>query len=136
MWQRQWPNLSLTENKMVSGVFYENIPLIKITVGWGQSVQTPFVILDTGFTGDLQVTPKIAVELGLQIIGVTPVRIANGQVVQLPTALALAAMEGAINYIEVIISNGMPLAGISFLSKFSYKAAVDCKYRTVVLQRV
>lgn len=49
---------------MVSGVFVENTPFIKVAVAWGQSVQTPFVILDTGFTGDLQVTPKIARELG------------------------------------------------------------------------
>lgn len=56
---------------MVSGVFVENIPFIRVAVGWGQSVQAPFVVLDTGFTGDLQVTQKIAKELGLQVVGVT-----------------------------------------------------------------
>jgi predicted aspartyl protease len=121
---------------MVNGVFVENIPLIQVIVAWGQAVQAPFVVLDTGFTGDLQVTPKIARELGLQVVGVTPARIANGQIVQVPTALALAAMEGAVNYIQILISDSIPLAGISFLSKFSYKAVVDCKYRTVALQRV
>jgi len=121
---------------MVSGVFVENIPLIKVVVAWGQAVQALFVVLDTGFTGDLQVTPKIARELGLQVVGITPSRIANGQIVQVPTALAVAAMEGAINYIQVLISESMPLAGISFLSKFGYKASVDCKYRTVALERM
>ncbi|MEK7562672.1 MAG: hypothetical protein AAB509_03265 [Patescibacteria group bacterium] len=121
---------------MVSGVFVENIPFIKVVVAWGQSVQAPFVVLDTGFTGDLQVTPKIANELGLKIIGVTPTRIANGQVVQVQTALAIASMEGTRNYIQVLISESMPLAGISFLSKFGYKAEVDCKYRTVKLERM
>jgi len=58
---------------MVLGTFYEDIPLIKIVVAWGQSVQSPYFVLDTGFTGDLQVTPKIAKELGLHITGVTPV---------------------------------------------------------------
>jgi predicted aspartyl protease len=121
---------------MLSGVFVENIPLIKVVVGWGQSVQAPFVILDTGFTGDLQVTPKIAQELGLQVAGVTRTQIANGQIIEVPVALAIAAMEGAINYIQVLISDSMPLAGISFLSKFGYKASVDCKYRTVMLERM
>ena len=121
---------------MVNGVFVENTPFIKVAVGWGQSVQTPFVVLDTGFTGDLQVTQKIAKELGLQVVGVTKAQIANGQVIEVPVALAIVAMEGAVNYIQVLISESMPLAGISFLSKFGYKAVVDCKYRTVVLERM
>jgi len=119
---------------MVRGEFYENIPLVKIVVAWGQAVQTPYFILDTGFTGDLQVTPKIATELGRQVIGVTQARIANGAVIHVPVALALASMEGVINHINVLISESMPLAGISFLTKFGYKAIVDCKYRTVTLE--
>ncbi len=121
---------------MVNGVFVENIPLIKVIVGWGQSVKAPFFVLDTGFTGDLQVTQKIAKELGLEVVGVTKTQIANGQVIEVPVALAIAAMEGVENYIQVLISESMPLAGISFLSKFGYKATVDCKYRTVALERM
>jgi len=121
---------------MVRGVFVENIPFVRVVVGWGQSVQASFVVLDTGFTGDIQVTPKIATELGLRVVGITKSRIANGQIVDVPTALALASMEGVANYIQILISESMPLAGISFLSKFNYKAIVDCKYRTVVLEKV
>lgn len=136
MLPKRWRNPLLKISNMVQGVFYENIPLINIIVAWGQSVQAPYVVLDTGFTGDLQVTPKIAKELGLQVTGVTPTRIANGDIIQSPTALAIASMEGVVNYIQVLISESMPLAGISFLSKFNYKAVVDCKYRTVVLEKV
>jgi len=121
---------------MVSGVFVENTPFIKVVVAWGRAVQAPFVVLDTGFTGDLQVTQRMAKELGLQVVGVTKTQIANGQVIEIPVALAIAAMEGAENYIQIFISESMPLAGISFLSKFGYKATVDCKYRTVVLERM
>lgn len=122
---------------MISGTFVQNnIPVIKVLVAWGQAIQTPFFILDTGFTGDLQVTPQIARDLGLKVTGVTNTRIANGQIVPVPTALAIAAMEGAINYIQVLISESMPLAGISFLTKFNYKAIVNCKYKTVILERV
>ena len=52
------------------------------------------------------------------------------------STLAIAGMEGASNYIQVLISDSMPLVGISFLSKFNYKAAVDCKHKTVMLERV
>lgn len=122
---------------MVSGLFVQNnIPVVKVAVAWGQAIQTPFFILDTGFTGDLQVTPAIAKELGLQVTGVTNTRIANGQIVAVPTAQAIASMEGAVNFIQVLISESMPLAGISFLSKFNYKAIVDCKYKTVTLEMV
>jgi len=121
---------------MVSGIFVGNTPLLKVIVAWGQSVQTPFVILDTGFTGDLQVTPKMARELGLQVFGVTKAQIADGQVIDVPVALAIAVMEGAVNYIQVLISNSMPLVGIGFLSKFGYKAMVDCRYRVVMLERM
>lgn len=114
----------------------ENAPLIKVIIGWGQSVQAPFVILDTGFTGDLQVTPKIAQELSLKVTGVTKARIADGKIIEVPVALAMATMEGATNYIQVLISDSMPLAGISFLSKFNYKAVVDCKYKTIILERM
>ena len=137
MWPKQWRNVLLkVKNNMVNGKFIENTPWIKVLIAWGQSVQVPFVILDTGFTGDLQVTPKIAQELGLKVIGVTKMQIANGQIVEVSVALAIAAMEGAMNYIQVLISESMPLVGISFLSKFSYKATVDCKHRTVALERV
>ena len=112
----------------------ENAPFIKIALAWGRSVQTPFVILDTGFTGDLQVTPKIAREMGLEVTGVTKAQIANGQVLDVPVALALAAMEGIVQTIEVLISESVPLVGISFLTKFGYKAIVDCKHRTVALE--
>ena len=46
----------------------------------------------------------------------------TGFTVEVSTALAIAVMEGAMNYIDVLISDSMPLVGISFLSKFSYKA--------------
>ena len=124
---------------MIKGEFVGksyNVPLVKVLVAWGQAIQTPFFILDTGFTGDLQVTPQISEELGLEVTGVTNVGIANGQIVAVPTALAIASMEGKKDYINVLISNSSPLAGINLLSKFSYKAIVDCKNKTVALKRV
>ncbi len=120
---------------MIEGLFTDNLPVIQVAVAWGQAVQTPFVILDTGFSGDLQVTPATAQGLGLEVVGVTKSKIASGQVIDVPVALAIASMEGATNDIQVMIANSLPLAGIGFLSKFGYKAIVDCKNRTVVLEK-
>lgn len=135
---KQWQEHSLQQPqiicKMINGTFVNNTPLIKVVVAWGQSVQASFVVLDTGFTGDLQVTPKIATELGLKVVGVTKTQIANGQIIQVPVALAIASMEGVAILIQVLISDSFPLAGISFLTKFGYKALVDCKYRIISLE--
>ncbi len=136
MQPRLWHSLLWGLVLMVKGTFVENVPWVKVLLGYGRAIQTPFVVLDTGFTGDLQVTPKIAKELGLVVTSITPTRIANGQVVQIPTALAVAAMEGHRVVIDVLISESMPLVGISFLTKFSYKAVVDCKNQLVVLERM
>jgi len=120
---------------MITGVFDENTPLFNVVVAWGRAVQSQFVVLDTGFTGDLQVTPQMAKDLGLAVASVTRMKDANGEVKEKPTALAFATMEGETETIDVLISESDPLAGISFLSKFGYKATVDCKYRTVQLEK-
>ncbi len=118
---------------MINGIFIGDVPWVETVIGWGQSVQKPLAILDTGFSGDLQITPKIAQELGLKSTNIVRVQIANGQIVSVPVALALASMEGRQIYVQVLISESAPLLGISFLTKFSYKAVVDCKNRTVAL---
>jgi len=122
---------------MVTGKFVDgDKPMVQALIASGQAIQNPFFVLDTGFTGDLQVTPQIAKELGLDLSGVTNARIANGKIIPVPTAVALAGMEGLQLYATVLVSDGMPLLGISFLEKFGYKAIVDCKYKTVTLERV
>lgn len=120
---------------MIQGGFTGNIPFIKIGLTWGGLVQTPFAVLDTGFTGDLQVTPLIAKELRLEIMGFIAIKVATGQIIEVPVAAAVASMEGLQSPIEVLISESMPLVGINFLSKFGYKATVDCKNRKVFLER-
>ncbi len=92
-------------------------------------------ILDTGFTGDLQVPKGWARELGLTINSIEQWTIADGSKVNVPQALAIAGMEGIANRVQVGITNGSSLAGIGFLTKFGYRAIVDTKHRTVVLDK-
>lgn len=120
---------------MLEGILYRNTPIIKITVAKGNAVQTPFVILDTGFTGDLAATPQLAKELGLKAFGITTMGLANGVKVNVPVSIAISYMEGSIDYITVLICKGSPLIGIGFLTKFNYKAIVDCKNKIVRLEK-
>ncbi|GAH71867.1 unnamed protein product, partial [marine sediment metagenome] len=105
-----------------------------IVLAFGHAIQRPYVILDTGFTGDVQVTPRMARELGLRVRGVTPVLTATGTVSDLPVAVAVVSMEGITKYVNILISNGLPSVGISFLAKFRYRVLLD--YRTILLQRI
>lgn len=121
---------------MISGFFVDNVPWIEVILTWRDVLYKTAVILDTGFSGDVQVSPKIAKQLLLPAFGTSDVRIANGAVVKTPVVLAATNMEGVHMNIRVLVSEGPPLAGINFLSKFAYKAIVDCKNKTVALAKV
>ncbi len=99
-------------------------------------IQTPFFLLDTGFSGDIAVTEEMGKELGLKFDAVLPLEVATGEIKNFPIASAFATMEGITLYVTAILVRGRPLVGISFLEKFQYKAVVDCKYKTVELNRV
>ncbi len=122
---------------MVNGTFVEtDKPMVPAVIAWNQSVQSPHFILDTGFTGELVVTPQIANDLGLEVSSIIPVRLAGNRIVNLPTATAIAVMEGQRLYVTVFISEGWPLLGIGFMQKFNYKAIIDTKNQTVSLELV
>lgn len=119
---------------MVTGIISGRMPLVQITVGYGLAVQEPLAILDTGFTGDLQIPEEIAKELDLEPIGVASVKMADGNDIELATAMAVVSMENETRAVEVIISDGAPLIGMDLLYKFGYKAIVDCKKDEVKLE--
>ena len=120
---------------MIKGFFIKDVPWVEVTIGWEEAAQTSLAVLDTGFSGDLQITPKLAKELNLKSTTAVSVQIASGQIVDVPITTAVSSMEGEKQYVKVLISDSTPLLGITFLSKFSYKAIVDCKNRTVALKK-
>ncbi len=120
---------------MIQGYFDGNTPMVGVVVGSGEIAYTQSVLLDTGFTGDLQITPQLAKELNLSVSVVENMMVADGRIVAVPTAFAFVEMEGIKKYIRVLISESMSLMGISLLSRFQYKAIVDCKYKTVALEK-
>jgi predicted aspartyl protease len=120
---------------MIQGYFKGNIPLVNVLVAWGRATQAPAVVLDTGFTGDLQITPQLAKELDINAKIVTKMQMADGSIVNVKMAFAFVVMEGVKKYVEVLISEGSSLIGINLLSSFQYKAIIDCKYKTVILEK-
>ena len=42
---------------MITGRFVGDTPFIQVTVLGRDNSQSPFFVLDTGFSGDLQITP-------------------------------------------------------------------------------
>lgn len=122
---------------MVEGKFQTNdnpTPMVPAVISWDGGVQTPFFILDTGFTGDLAVTEEMATDLGLTFDTVSPMKTATGEIQLMRTATAFATMEGETLYVTAILVKGKPLLGISFMQKFKYKAIVDCKNLKVSLE--
>ena len=120
---------------MIEGYFAGNSPMFNVVVGFGQFAQIPEVLLDTGFTGDLQITPQLAKDLGLEMTGIEKMIVADGSIVSVSTSFAFVELEGVKKYIRVLISESISLAGISLLSRFQYKAIVDCKYKKVILEK-
>src|ERR1043165_1393633 len=118
---------------MAEGNFVDgDKPVVQAVISWHDAAQEPFFVLGTGFTGDLFVTPEIAGELGLEVSGVMDGK--GGDIINMPTATAIAVMEGKKLYLTAVFAKGWPLLGISFLQKFSYQAIVDCRHKKVRLE--
>lgn len=118
---------------MISGTFVKNVPAVPVTLNWLKRAEESLFVLDTGFSGDLQITPETATELGLSKINAANVQLANGNIVSLPATFAIALMEGKAERVQILISKGLSFAGIGFLTKFGFTAIVDCENKTVAL---
>ena len=120
---------------MIKGVIYNNRPLISVIVGWRLGVQDTVVLVDTGFTGELKISPEKALELGLQITHTERVTLADEKTVYMQASLALVSMEGVMNVVNVLVSQGTPLVGVGLLRRFGYALNMDVKYNSLVLQK-
>lgn len=120
---------------MISGVLGKaNRPLIPLVVGWNRGVQEMVALIDTGFSGELKIPPKMIDELGLEVTHVEQVLLANGEHAYMQASLAFVAMEGATQEVNVLISEGPAVIGGGLLKLFGYKLIVDYKGDSVVLE--
>jgi len=120
---------------MIKGIVHNNRPLISLIIGWKLGVQEIIALVDTGFTGELKISPDKAVELGLETTHTEPVKLADENIVNMEASLAIVSMEGAVNVVDVLIAKGMPIIGVGLMRRFGYALNIDLKYNTLNLQR-
>jgi len=121
---------------MIGGIVgKENRPLIPLVVGWNRGVQEITAMVDTGFSGELKVPPKMIDELGLRVTHAQPVLLANGTSTTMRASLAFVAMEGDTKEVNVLISEGRAVIGGGLLKLFGYKLIVDYKEDSVTLEK-
>ncbi len=111
--------------------FFDNKVLLSIQIAHKGKVQDPVFLLDTGFSGDLLITPEIARELELESDAVSDVVIVNGEKITMESGSLLASMSYKIKEMEVLISKGIPLIGMGFFNKFKSEIIIDCDKKIV-----
>lgn len=111
------------------------MPLISLIVGWKLGVQETIALVDTGFTGELKISPEKALELGLEITHTEPVTLADENTVNMEASLALVSIEGIANVVNVLVAKGMPIIGVGLLRRFGYALNMEVKYNSLILQR-
>lgn len=121
---------------MIQGVIRKDSrPAISLFVGWDLGVRDIIAIVDTGFSGELKVPPRMIEELGLNITHAQPVLLATEEITQVPAALAFVAMDGTTEEVDVLITEGMPVVGVGLLKRFGFKLTIDFKDNTVLLEK-
>ncbi|HLC63736.1 MAG TPA: hypothetical protein VJK25_00100 [Patescibacteria group bacterium] len=120
---------------MIKGTVHNNRPLISLIVGWKLGVQEIIALVDTGFTGELKISPEKVRELGLQTTHTEKVTLADENIVDMEASLALVSMEGITNVVNVLIAKGIPIIGVGLLRRFRYALNMDVKYNALILQK-
>ena len=118
---------------MIKGVVHNNYPIIKIKVGWRFEAQEFIAIIDTGFTGDLKLSPKKALGLGLQVTHTESVELGNRQKISMQAALAVVSLEGIQKTVKVLIAPGVSMIGVGLMKRFASTLTIDFKYDVLTL---
>lgn len=120
---------------MIQGFFHGNLAYISLDVSWGTTSLQETFLIDTGFAGGIMVNPILAAQLALDITETRTVRLADNSTVIMTAASVVVNIEGEFNLVEVFISDGLPIVGMNFFDMFGYKITIDCKQRTVTLEK-
>lgn len=84
------------------------------------------VVVDTGFTGDLQLTYQEAFTLGLVLKGVQPYRLADGSSITFFSCLGLVSFNGQTVACSIDVKpSGSHLIGMQLLKKLNCSLAAD-----------
>lgn len=120
---------------MVKGIVRKNRPLINLVVGWGLKTKEIVALVDTGFTGELKLSPKEVLDLGIMPTHLGSIQLANGKDAKMFSGMAMVSMEGIENIVSTLIADGIPIIGVGLLKRFGYNLNIDFKNDFFILQK-
>lgn len=71
---------------MISGKVHLDRPYTKVLIRWGSAILDVVVLIDTGFDGDLRISPDIATGLGLPVTHTEQIRFGDGSLQRVPAS--------------------------------------------------
>jgi predicted aspartyl protease len=120
---------------MLHGRIYEDRPLLPITIGWKENLQEVIVLVDTGYTGEVKLTPQQVKELGIEVTHTRDVRYGDGKPVSREYGIARVSLEGTQKTASVLIDEGVSVIGVQLLRDFGYTLTVDFLANEFLLQK-
>ncbi len=100
---------------MIIGEFVDDHPRVTAKLSGGSTSLNLSFILDTGFAGDVKVSPETAVRLGLSYIGPQMRRLANGQEIIYRIYAGLIEWDDGPREVEVLAMDGDDLIGTGLI---------------------
>ena len=100
---------------MIVGLFRDEHPRVTVKlIGTGTSLDISFIV-DTGFAGDIKVSPSTVAKLGLEFICPQVRRLADGQEVSYSLHTAVIDWSGGPREVEVLAMDGDDLIGTGLI---------------------
>ena len=106
-----------------------------LNIGWKSKTRDITALIDTGFTGELKISSREAMELGIEATHMELVTLADENTVGMSAGLIQVSMESNQKTVEVLISDGMPIIGVGLLKKFGYILTINFPANLVSLKK-
>jgi len=110
---------------------YEPVVVLVVQGPSGQASEIE-AIIDTGFTGFLTVTPALATELGLALVGTSRATLADGSEVTFDVYDVAALWDGQPKYVLADAADTTPLVGMRMLDRHNLNIDVEDGGRVVI----
>ena len=117
------------------GKVIDDRPYGKILIRWGSTILDLVVLIDTGFDGDIRISPDIARQLGLITTHTEKIRFWDGSLQYVLASFVYCEMEGVITSLQVLILVGEPYVGIGFLKNLAYGMHFNPARKELFLKR-
>lgn len=107
--------MPLLDHSPLMDSFFDNLgrPKARITVGGSRKTSTIDAVFDTGFDGYLSLPIPLAIQLGLELIGIESVEYADGRIAKELVFTAIANLNGKNRIVRATLTESFEaLAGI------------------------